>query len=52
MRPIMRLGWSYANVSFWPIADIGTESKSLLVNDRFGEKSGRSDFEIAALIAL
>lgn len=31
-----------AKVSNRPKADIGTESKSPSVNDRFGEKSGRS----------
>ncbi len=30
------------NVRFWPKAVIQTKSKSLFVNDRFGEKSGRS----------
>ncbi len=28
----------YANVSFWPKADIRTESKSPFLNVRFGEK--------------
>ncbi len=28
----------------WPTADIRTESRSLLLNDRFREKSGRSGF--------
>ncbi len=33
----------YANDCLWPKADIRTESRSLLANDCFGEKSGRSD---------
>ena len=32
----------YANVCFWPKADIETESKLPLANVCFGEKSGRS----------
>jgi len=32
----------YANVCFWPKADIRTESRSLFLDVCFGEKSGRS----------
>jgi len=31
------------NVRLWPKADIETESKWVLLNVRFGEKSGHSD---------
>ncbi len=34
----------YANVRLWPKADIRTESKSVVLNVCFGEKSGRSAF--------
>ena len=39
----MRAFWKYANVSFWPKADIETESKSFIFTSAFGEKSGHSD---------
>jgi len=39
----------YANVSFWPKADIETESKSPLANVCFGEKSGHSGTESKGL---
>ncbi len=32
------------NVRLWPKADIRTESKSVVLNVCFGEKSGRSAF--------
>ncbi len=32
----------YANVCFWPKADIETESRWVFLNVRFGEKSGHS----------
>jgi len=38
----MQSGLAYANDRFWPKADIRTKSRSSLMNDRFGKKSGRS----------
>jgi len=37
----MQAIWVYANVCLWPKADIETESKSLVLNVRFREKSRR-----------
>ncbi len=42
----------YANVCFWPKADIETESKSPFLYVRFGGKSGRSEDSIQLLIRV
>jgi len=34
-----------SNVRLWPKADIRTKSRSVDLNDRFGEKSGHSTSE-------
>ena len=41
----------YANVCFWPKADIRTESKSVLLNGCFGEKSGHSALRLGLIPA-
>jgi len=40
------------NVRFWPKADIRTESKSVLLNGCFGEKSGRSSSGVVSVAVM
>ncbi len=47
----VRLG-SDLDVRSWPKADIRTESRSLILNGRFGEKSGRSAPEPSGVVNI
>ena len=40
----------YANVSFWPKADIETESKSVIWDVCFGEKSGHESSRASLIL--